>query len=215
MAFERKNRIKNWKRAKRRRRNCKRGATRLEYVLMKLVPTIFLLAFISVGQILVACNAGENQHDATQSSKANQSVNARVFNENANSVKDTVEELELTIKLPSHPEEVLWREQKSDAQSNAANAQTGKKLTAILKFSAEDAAKIVAQAETYQPPTFAQIETEIWFPAELKAQSELSGDETLKGNAYAANDFLQPPYDAGKLTRLEDSNYFILELSGK
>ncbi len=184
------------------------GKTRLEYVLMKLSPTIFILALISVGQFFVACNAGENQYDAAQSSSANQSVNARASSENVNSVRDTVEELELTIKLPAHPEEVLWREDKSDAQ-------TSKKMTAILKFTAEDAAKIVSQAETYQPPTPAQIETEIWFPAELKAQSELSGDETLKGNSYAANDFLQPPYEAGKLTRLEDSNYFILELSGK
>ncbi len=57
------------------------------------------------------------------------------------------------------------------------------------------------------------------WPARLMAaggaQSELSGDETLKGNSYAANDFLQSPYEAGKLTRLEDSNYFILELSAK
>jgi hypothetical protein len=183
---------------------------------MKLAPTIFLFAFIFVGQIFVACNAGGNQHDAAQGSESNQIVNSQPSNENVNSVKDTVEELELTIKLPAHPEEVLWREDKIAAQSGAAaNAKAGKKMTAILKFTAEDAAKIVAQAETYQPPTRAQIETEIWFPAELKAQSELSGDETLKGNSYAANDFLQPPYDAGKLTRLEDSNYFILELSGK
>lgn len=192
------------------------GATRLEYVLMKLAPTIFLFASVFVGQILVACNAGENQYDASQSSSANQSVNAQVSVENANSVKDTVEELELTVKLPAHPEEVLWREDKTAAQSNVAtNTQTDRKMTAILKFTAEDAAKIVAQAETYQPPTPAQIETETWFPAELKAQSELSGDETLKGNSYAANDFFQPPYETGKLTRLADSNYFILELSGK
>ena len=180
---------------------------------MKLAPTIFIFNFIFVGQILVGCNAGENQYDASQGSSANQSVNARVYNENANSVRDTVEELELTIKLPAHPEEVLWREDKSGDSNNTAPAS--KKLTAILKFTAEDAAKIVAQAETHQPATHAQIETEIWFPAELKAQSELSGNETLRGNSYAAKDFLQPPYEAGKLTRLENSNYFVLELSSK
>ncbi|HEX8638579.1 MAG TPA: hypothetical protein VF692_10990, partial [Pyrinomonadaceae bacterium] len=100
---------------------------------------------------------------------------------------------------------------KTNTQDNAA-PPTGKKMTAVLKFTAEDAARIVAQAETYRPATPAQIETESWFPAELIAQSELSGDETLKGNAYAANDFLQPPYSDGKLTRLENSSYFILEL---
>jgi hypothetical protein len=34
----------------------------------------------------------------------------------------------------------------------------------------------------------------------------------LKGAAYAANDFLQSPYNNGKLTRINDTNYFVLEL---
>lgn len=187
----------------------KRIITRLEYVLMKLAPTIFLFALIFVGQIFIACRTDENQNGNLKNS--NQTANSQITSENANFVKDNVEELELTIKLPIHPEEALWREDKTEVQSNSA-ARIGKKLTAVLKFTAEDAAKIVAQSETYRPATPAQIETESWFPAELIAQSELSGNETLKGNSYAANDFLQPPFSNGKLTRLDDSNYFILEL---
>lgn len=178
---------------------------------MKLAPTIFLFAFVFVGQILVACTTSDNQNGDAQNPQSNQTVNSQSSGESVNPVKDNVEELELTIKLPAHPGEVLWREDKTDAP-NDASAAAGKKLTAVLKFAAEDAAKIVAQSETYRPATPAQIETESWFPAELIAQSELSGDETLKGNAYAANDFLQPPYADGKLTRLENSNYFVLEL---
>jgi len=189
----------------------KRIEIRLEYVLMKLAPTIFLFASIFVGQIFVACRASENQNGGSQNSDSNNSVNSQILGENANSIKDNVEELELTIKLPAHPEEALWREDKMNVQGDAP-AQDGKKLTAVLKFTAEDAARIVAQTETYRPATPAQVETESWFPAELIAQSELSGDETLKGNAYAANDFMQPPFADGKLTRLENSNYFILEL---
>ena len=178
---------------------------------MKLASTIFIFVFIFVGQIFVACTTSDNQNGEAQNSQSNQTANSQISGESANSAKDNVEELELTIKLPAHPEEVLWREDKTDVQGNGST-QTGKKLTAVLKFTAEDAARIVAQAETYRPAMPAQIETESWFSAELIAQSELSGDETLKGNSYAANDFFQPPYADGKLTRLENSNYFILEL---
>lgn len=178
---------------------------------MKLAPTIYLFALIFVGQIFVACTTNDNQNGDSANSVSNQTANSQISGENANSIKDNVEELELTIKLPAHPEEVLWREDKTNVQNNAS-VSTGKKLTAVLKFTAEDAGRIVAQSETYRPATPAQIDTESWFPAELIAQSELSGDETIKGNAYAANDFLQPPYSDGKLTRLENSNYFVLEL---
>jgi hypothetical protein len=181
---------------------------------MKIATTILLFAFIVAGQIFVACTANENQNGEAQNLNSNQTANSQTLNENPNSIKDNVEELELTIKLPAHPEEVLWREDKTNTQNNA-QATNGKKLTAVLKFTAEDAGKIVAQSETYRPATPAQIDTESWFPAELIAQSELSGDETLKGSAYAANDFLQPPFTDGKLTRLENSNYFILELLGE
>lgn len=189
----------------------KRASTRLEYVLMKLAPTIYLFALILVGQIFVACNGSGNQNDDSANSISSRTANSQILGENANSIKDNVEELELIIKLPAHPEEVIWREDKTNVQSSASTP-SGKKLTAVLKFTAEDADKIAAQSETYRPAKPAQIDTESWFPAELIAQSELSGDETLKGDAYAANDFLQPPFSDGKLTRLENSNYFILEL---
>lgn len=82
-----------------------------------------------------------------------------------------------------------------------------------MKFKTGDADKIAAQAEKISPPQPAQIETETWYPEELTAQSQLSGDESLKGTTFAANDFLQPPYVNGKLTRVENTDYFVLELT--
>ncbi len=78
-------------------------------------------------------------------------------------------------------------------------------------FNAEDAGQIVSQAEKYQPAAAAQIDAENWFPAELIAQSQLSGDETLKGTSYAAGDFLQPPFNTGRITRIDNTDYFVLE----
>lgn len=181
---------------------------------MKFVPTIFLFAFLLVGQMFVACSADDNQSNETPNVNSNKAVNSSVSNENSNVPKDNTEEFEMIVALPAHPEEVLWREEPIGAQGNAS-AANGKKLVAVIKFAAADAGRIAAQAETVKPPAQTLIETESWFPAELIAQSELSGDETLKGTAYAANAFFQPPYNDGKLTRLEDSNYFILELSAR
>jgi hypothetical protein len=188
---------------------------------MKFAPIIILSSLIFIGQFFTACSSGENVNVSVQNSDSNYAANVQSVNDPANPVKDNIEELELMVKLPAHPEEVSWREEQPQNQPAAQRErsqnqpQTGKKLTAVLKFSAEDANKIIAQAETHKPAEFSQFATESWFPAELIAQSELSGDETLKGNAYAANDFFQPPYTDGKITRVENSNYFILELFAK
>ncbi len=118
-------------------------------------------------------------------------------------VQDDLETLAKIIKMPFIPDEATFTE----------TEQNGKKLVAVLKFSSADAAAIVAAAEKYQPPAAADIDAEMWFPPELVAKSQETGDEFLKGIAYAPNDFLQAPYVNGKLTRLNDTNYFILELT--
>ena len=114
-----------------------------------------------------------------------------------------MENLAKIIKLPFAPEEATFTE----------TGSKDKKLVAVLKFSAADAAVITANAEKYKPPVASDIDAEMWFPPELIAKSQESGDEVLKGNEYAANDFLQPPYINGKLTRIGDTNYFVLELT--
>jgi hypothetical protein len=180
---------------------------------MKTASTITLLSFLCLVQLFAACasNTAENANAGLPEQAVNQS------SENSNKIGDTVESLKTIIPLPFEPEETVWREE-SVKVSNAENKPVpvnNKKLTAVLRFTAEDADKMASQAETHKPPTHAQIQTEDWFPAELIAQSELSGDETLKGMYYAANDFMQPPYTEGQIIRIENSNYFILELSAR
>ncbi len=118
----------------------------------------------------------------------------------ANSAKTNVEELGLLVNVQFEVEDVVWKE---DA--------TKKTILAVLRFSSPDAAKVVAEAEKFGAPTPGAISPETWFPSELIAQSEMSGDNVLKGQTYSANGFLQPPYSKGKLTRIESTDYFILE----
>ena len=60
------------------------------------------------------------------------------------------------------------------------------------------------------PAAFIPLE---WFPEELIAQSEIAGDQSLKGKQYDARDFVQAPYTKGRLIKLEQPGYFILELT--
>jgi hypothetical protein len=180
---------------------------------MPITPKIFITIAIAVFFTTCSSNDGKNAN----SGSSNQAVNSANSNNNVTAVKDDVDELEMTIKLPFHPEEAVWREENLSKQNadNRVPAPTDKKLVAVLRFLKEDANKIVAQAGNYKPPAPEIINTENWFPAELIAQSQTSGDETLKGLSYSANDFIQIPYSDGKITRIEGTDYFVLELFTK
>lgn len=155
--------------------------------------------------IFSAGGCGASQLDSNSNARINS--NASTANSNGASVaNDDTAALAAQILLPFVPEEVVWREEpikKSD----------DKKLTAVLKYTEEDAKNLVAQAEKHRPAETVEIGAESWFPQELVAQSQMAGDDSLKGAAYAANDFLQVPYKNGRLIKVENSNYFILELS--
>ena len=165
--------------------------------LVKFLPAAIFLSFlICVGGCsnLAGTNGNSNLDNSVQNTL------------NANAAKDDVEELGTIINLPDAPEEVVWREE----QTSDPN---GKKLTAVLKYSSEAAAKIIASAAKNQPPAAAEISSENWFPAEITAQSQLSGNESVKATAYDARDFYKPPYKDGKLMRVNETNYFVLELT--
>jgi hypothetical protein len=135
---------------------------------------------------------------------SNASANANSAQANSNSTKTNVEELGMTINVPYESEEVFWRD---DAQH--------KKLVAVLRFSQPEANRLVADAEKIRAPQKVNINPESWFPPELIAQSDMSGDDTLNGKSYAANAFLQDPYKDGRIIKIDDSDYFVLELTAK
>lgn len=166
---------------------------------MKFFPKKLICVFYLSLFFATACSRVENGNLA-------QSQTNQTANNNAQSVNDDVEELGKIVKLPLAPEEATWREED-------LNVPVRKKLTAVLKFNDQDAAKIVAQTDNNKTAKASEIEAEDWFPAELVAQSQLSGDETLKGSTFAADDFFQPPYNKGNITRINNTNYFVLELT--
>ena len=127
--------------------------------------------------------------------------------------KDDPAELGKIITLPIMPEEAVWREESRGRQTDAiALRTTDRKLTAVLLYTPEETQKLIALFEKHKPAEAVELEIESWFPAELIAQSQTSGNETIKGNAYAANDFIQSPYLNGRITHISGTDYFVLEL---
>ena len=175
---------------------------------MQSAPKVLIALLFAA--LFSACPSNKTSN-SNQENRAANPANSQ----NSNSIKDNVDELEMTIKMPLHPEEAVWREEPLGKADNRVPAPTDKKLIAVLRFLKEDADKIVAQGEKYKPGTDEKINTESWFPAELIAQSQTSGDETLKGKSYPADDFYNAPYTTGKITRIEGTDYFILELFAK
>lgn len=154
--------------------------------------------------LLNACTGTETTNDNSNTSGANQTGNSN----SAVNAQDDIEELSKIIKLPVPPVEATYSE------VNASNGAPNKKrFVAILKFSTADANQIATGAEKYKPPSPADVDAEDWFPPELVAKSQETGDTSLKGIDYAATDFLQPPYTGGRLTRINDTDFFVLELT--
>jgi ABC-type Fe3+-hydroxamate transport system substrate-binding protein len=152
--------------------------------------TAVLLFTLSV---MAACGGqGTNSSPVNRSSRSNDS----------NSPKTNAEELGMLVKIPYETEDIVWK-----------NYSETKRILAVLRFSPADANKIVTEAGG--TPEGRSLSAETWFPAELTAQSEMSGDSALKGISYPATAFYQEPYSTGKITRIEGTDYFVLELTSK
>ncbi len=156
-----------------------------------------LASLVLTSAFLLSCSASPSANNGTANAPEN--TNA------ANTAKDSVDELSMMIKLPFEPEEASWK----DPQAGE------KKLTAVLLYSAEDATKFASHLSAAGQPKENTINAEDWFPAELLSQSDIGGEGTLKGQSYPAGDIIQPPYTEGKVTRISDSNYFVVQLLTK
>jgi len=164
------------------------------------------LVFLSVIFLLNACLGNKAVN-----------VNSVLSNSNSDAVAivpiDDVEELGRIVKLPRLPEEATYYEFDLSADANSRpSVPNAKRLVAVLKFSAEYADRLVKDATINAAPAPLGVDAEDWFPPELVAKSQETGDGSLKGVSYPATDFLQPPYANGRLTRINDTNYFVLEL---
>ena len=166
---------------------------------MRILRSELILALFLIAVSLSGCYSGGGNTNAIPSNDR-----SNTNRENANTAKTNAEELGLLVKILYETEDIVWKDD-----------TTNRKLIAVLRFSTVDADKIVVDAEKFGVPVNVNIAAETWFPSELIAQSDMSGDSALKGFAYPANAFFQEPYTAGRITRIDGGDYFVLELSVK
>ncbi|MFN6963209.1 MAG: hypothetical protein ACK4S4_05510 [Pyrinomonadaceae bacterium] len=146
--------------------------------------------------VVTAASCAGGDADTGPSNTSVQAANA-----NTDSARTNVEELGMLVNVPYESEEVFWKE---DAGR--------KRLVAVLMFPSSEAERLVADAAKLRAPEPVSMTPESWFPPELVAQGEMSGDSTIKGQAYAADAFLQPPYSEGRIARIDGTDYFVLEV---
>ena len=170
---------------------------------MPVSQTKSTITFLALVFLLSGCSGNETANVNSAAPNANQTANS----ESVVNAQDDIEEFGKIVKLSTPPVEVTYNEIHSkDGDPNK------KRLVAILKFSAADADQIATNAEGYKTPAPADVDAEDWFPPELIAKSRETGDSSLKGVEYAATDFLLPPYASGRLIRINDTDFFVLEL---
>lgn len=164
---------------------------------MILARSLIILTSFLVPAFFGACGGPPSGN-----SNANSAVASNTAGQPDGSARTNVEELGMLINVPYESEESFWKEDVAD-----------QRVIAVLRFPASEAGRLVADAERIQSPKPATVTPEGWFPPELIAQADMSGDDQLKGISYSANAFYQPPYNSGSIIRVENTDYFVLELS--
>jgi len=118
----------------------------------------------------------------------------------AGNARTNAEELRVFINIPQQTEDIVWREFPSD-----------KKLVAVMRLSKEDADEVAGVAGRTGDAKKVTVQVENWFPDELVAQADMSGDGTVRADSYPATGFLLEPYTEGTIARIDNTDYFIIE----
>lgn len=158
-------------------------------------PVILSLLFA------VCAFAGCSGAPSTNTNTIDASANSTKPVDPAELAKDNAEELGLLIELPYEPMEAVYRE-----------APEEKKLKVIVRFTSEEADRIIGEKAGEN----VSMSPEAWFPQELIGQSEMdTASQLLHGKRYAADEFYKPPYSVGTATRIDGTDYFIIELTAQ
>jgi len=160
---------------------------------------IVLILSLTLSAIILTSGCG-----GAPATNANAAANANSPQTNSNAAKTNVEELGMLVNVPYESEEVFWKDDASH-----------KRIVAVLRFPQGESNRLIADAEKIRPAQNVSVNTESWFPQELIAQSEMTGDDTLNGKSYSANAFYQDAFNDGRIIRINDTDYFVLELNAK
>lgn len=134
--------------------------------------------------------------------------------ETKNEINTNIDELAKNVNLPVRPSEAVWKKKTMDNESGAVPGPNDYYLTAVLKYTDADIEKLKdATGQNKDEVSKGIIELEQWFPEEIKKLAkDIDGEKLLPGEKYDAEKFMRSPFRNGTLSRIEDSNYFVLNL---
>ncbi|MEO5859277.1 MAG: hypothetical protein ABIR33_10045 [Pyrinomonadaceae bacterium] len=160
--------------------------------LRRFSPAVLLFSAL----IFTSCTA-----PAANSASANAAAN-RVASV-PKKANDKAEELGLLINFTIEPEDIVWQQ-----------IDSPKKIVAVFRLDEEATKKLLEQLAARSQGAAKSVTVEDWFPAELIAGGENTGSSAVDGTAYPADDFYQAPFSQGTITRINDTDFFVLEISG-
>lgn len=138
---------------------------------------------------------------ADNSSSANENQGNRVASipKKAN---DKAEELGLLINFTLEPEDILWQQSESP-----------KKIVAVFRLDEESTKTLSDKLAGKTQGAARTVNVEDWFPAELVTGGEATGNSSVDGTAFPADEFYQAPFTQGTITRINNTDFFVLEIS--
>lgn len=155
--------------------------------------------------VLTACS-DSNETAVNNSNIKEISANLNDPDSPAKKANDNLEELGDLMKIPFETTDGRWREETVDGV---------RKLSVVIRFEKDEADKLELDSAKHGEPQAVEISMQDWFPNELRTQSDYSMNSTLKGKAYPPNEVLLAPFNSGRLIRIEDNDFFIIELEAK
>lgn len=115
---------------------------------------------------------------------------------------DKAEELGMLVNFTLEPEDIVWLQSESP-----------KRIVAVFRLDEDDTRKLAEQLSARSQGAAKTVTVEDWFPAELVAGGETTGSSTVDGTAYPADDFYQSPFSQGTITRVNNTDFFVLEIA--
>jgi hypothetical protein len=115
---------------------------------------------------------------------------------------DKPEELAMLLNFTLEPEDIVWLQSESP-----------KRIVAVFRLDDEDTRKLMSQLSARSQGAPKSINVEDWFPPELVAGGEETAASTVDGTAYPADDFYQAPFSQGTITRINNTDFFVLEIA--
>lgn len=146
--------------------------------------------------IFTSCSAPAGNSTSTNTNEGNRIASV------AKKANDKAEELGMLVNFTLEPEDILW-----------VQSESPKKVVAVFRLDEEGSKKLAAQLSARSQGAARTVAVEDWFPAELVAGGETTGGSSVDGTAFPADDFYQAPFTQGTITRINDTDFFVLELT--